>query len=115
MKYPKQNIPIYCHLKNGNRTKGMFYMNGGKPTFVSYGTDISDSVIGWEYICPKCDLVGKKFRSKINGQIFVVANCFKAENGVDYYTITDEAGARITSTSCKWFENGIMQNLEIIE
>lgn len=115
MEYPKQNIPIYCHLKNGSRTKGRFYMNGGKPTFVAYGSEITDHVIGWEYICPLGDLTGKKFRSKINGRIFIVKERFRAENGVDYYTITDEAGERITSTSCGWFENGIMQNLEIIE
>ena len=27
----------------------MFYWNGGKPTFASYGMDITDSVIDWEY------------------------------------------------------------------
>lgn len=59
-------------------------------------------------------MVGKKFRSKINGQVFVVIERFTAENGVDYYTISDIAGERITFTSCGWFENGFMQNLEII-
>lgn len=60
-------------------------------------------------------MVGKKLRSKINGQIFVVKERFTAEDGNDYYTITDVSGERITATSCGWFEKGIMQNLEIIE
>lgn len=50
MEYPMQNIVILCHLKGGRRTKGFFYMNGTKPTFASYGSDITDYVIGWEYI-----------------------------------------------------------------
>lgn len=50
MEYPKENIVILCHLKGGRRTKGFFYMNGTKPTFASYGSDITDYVIGWEYI-----------------------------------------------------------------
>lgn len=50
MNYPKQHIPIYIFLSNGVKTKGMFYWNGGKPTFVSYGTDITDVVINWEYV-----------------------------------------------------------------
>lgn len=115
MEYPKENIVILCHLKNGRRTKGFFYMNGKKPTFAAYGSEITDDVIGWEYIAPVGNLVGKKLRSKINGQIFIVKERFTAENGVDYYTIADESGERITSTSCGWFEKGIMQNLEIIE
>lgn len=115
MEYPKENIVILCHLKNGGRTKGFFYMNGTKPTFAAYGSEITDRVIGWEYICPLGDPTGKKFRSKITGRIFVVKNRFTAENGVDYYTIADESGERITSTSCRWFENGIVRNLEIIE
>ena len=50
MNYPKQKIPIYIFLSNGNKVKGMFYWNGGKPTFVSYGTEIFDTVINWEYV-----------------------------------------------------------------
>ena len=46
--YPEHSIVI-IHLKNGNRAKGMFYWNGGKPTFVSYGSDITENVVGWEY------------------------------------------------------------------
>lgn len=61
------------------------------------------------------NLVGKKLRSKINGAIFYVVNRFTAENGIDYYTITDALGERKTAHSCGWFEKGIMQNLEIIE
>ena len=52
MEYPKENIAILCHLNNGRRTKGFFYMNGTKPTFAAYGSEITDKVIGWEYICP---------------------------------------------------------------
>lgn len=33
----------------GNKTRAMFYWNGGEPTFSSYGTNITDSVINWEY------------------------------------------------------------------
>lgn len=50
MEYPKENIVLLLHLEGGRRTKGFFYMNGTKPTFASYGTEITDKVIGWEYI-----------------------------------------------------------------
>jgi hypothetical protein len=50
MEFPKENIVLLLHLKNGKRTKGFFYMNGRKPTFASYGTEITDMVIGWEYV-----------------------------------------------------------------
>ena len=40
---------VIVKTKDGRKTKAMFYWNGGKPTFASYGTDISDSVIDWEY------------------------------------------------------------------
>lgn len=46
--YPEHAIVI-IHLKNGGKTKGMFYWNGGKPNFASYGTNITELVIGWGY------------------------------------------------------------------
>lgn len=114
MEYPKENIVILCHLKGGGRTKGFFYMNGTKPTFAAYGSEITDKVIGWEYIRPAGSLVGKKFRGKINGAVIVVKERITAENGQDYYITTDEFGERKQAHSCRWFENGLMQNLEEI-
>jgi hypothetical protein len=62
MEYPKQNVPIYMFLVSGNKAKGMFYWNGGKPTFVSYGTEITNKVISWEYVNNKPKGGGKTAR-----------------------------------------------------
>ena len=59
-------------------------------------------------------MVGQKFKSKINGKIFIVTERFTGENGIDYYTVTDEFGEHKTAISCGWFEKGYLQNLEII-
>ena len=59
-------------------------------------------------------MVGQKFKSKINGKIFVVRERFTAENKQDCYIVTDEPGEFKTAISCEWFEQGIMQNLERI-
>ena len=48
--YPEENIVVYLFLKSGRRTKGMFYMNGRTPCFASFGMDVTDDVISWEYI-----------------------------------------------------------------
>ena len=48
-KYQKNQAYVIAHTKSGNRIKAMFYWNGNRPTFASYGTDISDRVIAWEY------------------------------------------------------------------
>lgn len=51
MIYPKQDMPIHIKLKNGIKTKGFFYWNGGTPTFAAYGTPLNvNDVIEWEYI-----------------------------------------------------------------
>lgn len=50
MKYPKENIVIRLFLKSGKKTKGFFYMNGRTPCFASLGRDVTDDVVGWEYI-----------------------------------------------------------------
>ena len=39
---------VYIKKSNGSTSKGMFYMNGTKPTFASYGSEIQD-VIAWAY------------------------------------------------------------------
>lgn len=47
--YPTSQAYVIAHTETGNRCKALFYWNGGKPTFASYGTDITESVIAWEY------------------------------------------------------------------
>lgn len=41
-------VRVYIKKSNGSTSKGMFYMNGTKPTFASYGCEIQD-VIAWAY------------------------------------------------------------------
>lgn len=41
-------VMVYIKKSNGSTSKGMFYMNGTKPTFASYGSEIQD-VIAWAY------------------------------------------------------------------
>ena len=41
-------VRVYIKKSNGSTTKGMFYMNGTKPTFASYGSEIQN-VIVWAY------------------------------------------------------------------
>ena len=43
--------PVYIHfMRNGKEAvkKGMFYKNGKKPVFASYGSTV-ENVIGWAY------------------------------------------------------------------
>jgi len=52
MNYPKYEgdcARVIVTTKNGRKRKAMFYWNGSKPTFASYGTDITELVIDWEY------------------------------------------------------------------
>lgn len=39
---------VYMKRSDGRVTKGMFYMNGNKPTFAAYGSEITN-VIAWRY------------------------------------------------------------------
>lgn len=48
-KYENNLAQVIVHTAPGKMQKAMFYWNGGKPTFASYGTDITDSVRAWEY------------------------------------------------------------------
>ena len=41
-------VRVYIKKSNGRTSKGMFYMNGTKPTFASYGSEIQN-VIAWAY------------------------------------------------------------------
>lgn len=41
-------VRVYIKKYNGSISKGMFYMNGTKPTFASYGSEIQN-VIAWAY------------------------------------------------------------------
>ena len=41
-------VRVYIKKHNGITLKGMFYMNGTKPTFASYGSEIQ-TVIAWAY------------------------------------------------------------------
>lgn len=48
-KYESNQAFVITHTETGKMQKAMFYWNGGKPTFASYGSDITDSVVSWEY------------------------------------------------------------------
>ncbi len=55
MKYPEYRgncARVIAITENGNRCRAMFYWNGGVPTFASYGSDITKSVVAWEYNYP---------------------------------------------------------------
>lgn len=59
-------------------------------------------------------MVGKTFKSKINGALFYVEE-LKNDNGNEYYILVDMASGNRIASSKGWFENGIMQNLDIVE
>ena len=59
-------------------------------------------------------MLGKTFRSKINGALFVVDGCFE-DGGRKFYSILDMASGKHFSVSKDWFENGLMLNLEMVE
>ena len=60
------------------------------------------------------ELVGKTLKSKINGALFVVDGEFE-DGGRKHYSVLDMASGKHIAISKAWFENGIMQNLEIVE
>ena len=60
------------------------------------------------------DLVGKTLKSKINGNMFYVAELF-TEHNFQYYKICDVASGGYFAVGKEWFEIGYMQNLEIIQ
>lgn len=39
---------VYIMGSNNNVTRGMFYYNGGKPVFASYGSEMKD-IRAWAY------------------------------------------------------------------
>ena len=41
-------VKVYIKKSNGRISKGMFYINGRKPTFASYGSEVLD-VVAWAY------------------------------------------------------------------
>ena len=41
-------VRVYIKKSNGSISKGMFYINGRKPTFASYGSEVLDAV-AWAY------------------------------------------------------------------
>ena len=47
--YKRNQAHVIVHFSDGGRSRGMFYWNGGKPTFACYGTDVTKNVISWEY------------------------------------------------------------------
>jgi hypothetical protein len=57
-------------------------------------------------------VVGKTLKSKINGALFFVEE-LKNEGGQEYYIIVDLAAGKRIASPKGWFENGIMQNLEV--
>ena len=58
-------------------------------------------------------MIGKTLKSKINGALFYVKE-LKNDNGNEYYIIVDVASGNEFAHSKAWFDNGIMQNLEIV-
>jgi hypothetical protein len=58
-------------------------------------------------------MIGKTLISKINGALFYVEE-LKNDNGNEYYVIVDVASGKRFASSKVWFDNGIMQNLEIV-
>ena len=58
-------------------------------------------------------MIGKMLKSKINGALLYVKE-LKNDNGNEYYIIVDVASGKEFSHGKVWFDNGIMQNLEIV-
>ena len=59
-------------------------------------------------------MVGKTLKSKINGALFYVKE-LKNDDGSEYYIIVDVASGNEFAHNKKWFEKGIMQNLDIVK
>lgn len=45
------SVHVYIKRNDGSVTKGMFYMNGRKPTFAAYGSEVV-GVSAWAYRYP---------------------------------------------------------------
>lgn len=58
-------------------------------------------------------MIGKTLKSKINGALFYVKE-LRNDNGNEYYIIVDVASGNEIASAKEWFDNGIMQNLEIV-
>lgn len=56
-------------------------------------------------------MVGKTFKSKINGHIIKVLKLF-TDGGGEHYKVLDLNTGKTAVCSKSWFENGIMKNLE---
>ena len=59
-------------------------------------------------------MVGKTFRGKINGALFLVEE-LREDNGKEYYIILDLKSGKRYNHDKGWFEHGIMQNLEEVK
>lgn len=46
--YTGNQASVIIKTNNGNIVKGMFYWNGGKPTFAAYGSEVL-GVVAWAY------------------------------------------------------------------
>ena len=60
------------------------------------------------------NLIGKKLKSKINGKLLLVKSML-TDGGRDHYEIAEIGTNKSVTVERGWFENGIMQNLEILE
>lgn len=47
--YRRNQARVLIKTAGENISKGMFFYNGSKPTFVSYGSDITSAVTKWAY------------------------------------------------------------------
>ena len=121
MEYPERRdcqVEVKIHDMESSWRPALFYWNGGVPTFAQYGSDITIKVVAWRYP-EKNELVGKTLRSKINGNLFYVAELFSEEDPHGrvhkYYKICELGTDKYTAIGKEWFERGYMQNLEICE
>lgn len=68
-------------------------------------------------VCPNCEgegLVGRVFKGKINGALFLVKELKKSRDDW-YYIVVDIATGNSLCCSKGWFENGTMKNLEVVK
>ena len=56
-------------------------------------------------------MVGKTFKSRINGHLLKVVKLY-TDGCVDQYWVLDVNTGKTVSCNKTWFEKGIMQNLE---
>lgn len=59
-------------------------------------------------------MVGKTFRSKVNGDEFCIDKEY-TDNGLEWFSVRHIKSGKCTQIEKGWFLHGYMKNLEIIE